>query len=54
MSLRTQLTFRKLEEEDFEEAEKCAKFRRKLLEDYSDIFKETLGPEDRLDSPSED
>ena len=37
-SLQTQLTFRKVEEEDFEEAEKCAKLRRKLLEDYSDIF----------------
>ena len=37
-SLRTQLTFRKVEEEDFEEADRCVKLRRKLLEDYSDIF----------------
>ena len=50
-SLRTQLTFRKLEEEDVGEAEKCAKLWKKLLEDYSDIFKETLGPEDCLKMP---
>ena len=42
------MSFKKLEEEDFEEGMKCEEFTKKWLKDFLDIFKETLTREDRL------
>ena len=50
-SLRTKLSFQELEEEDVEENRKCEELRKQWLRDFSDIFKETLSKEDRLDNP---
>ena len=50
-SLRTKLSFQELEEEDVEENRKCEELRKQWLRDFSDIFKETLSKEDRLDVP---
>ena len=43
--------FKKLELEDFEEGKKCEELKKRWLRDFSDIFKETLTREDRLNIP---
>ena len=50
-SLRTELNFKKMEEEDYEEEKKCKALRKRWLRDCADIFKETLTREDRLKVP---
>ena len=50
-SLRTKLSFQDLKEEDLEESRKCEELRKRWLRDFSDIFKETLTKQDRLNIP---
>ena len=47
-SMRMQLSFSQISEEDFEDKHVFDKLRKKLLQEFSDIFKEDLSPEDRL------
>ena len=47
-SIRSTLSFRHVEEEDYEDNEDFAKLRKRLLKDFRDVFKEELGQLDRL------
>ena len=48
-SMRTKLEMNEQTEDDWEEERKCEELKRQWLRDFSDIFKEDLGREDRID-----
>ena len=47
-SMRSKLNMNQMGEEDWEEERKCEELKRQWLKDFSDIFKEDLTKEDRL------
>ena len=47
--MRSKLEMNQLTEEDWEEERKCEELKKQWLRDFSDIFKEDLGKEDRID-----
>ena len=50
-SMRTSLAFKSIGVEEFERMEDFSKLRRALLREFSDVFTETLGKDDRINAP---
>ena len=48
-SMRSKLEMNQMGEEDWEEERKCEELKKQWLRDFSDIFKEDLTKEDRID-----
>lgn len=50
-SLRTSLAFRSIGVEEYEKLEDFSKLRKALLREFSDVFTDTLGKDDRINAP---
>ena len=48
-SLRSKLEMTEMTEDDWEEEKKCQDLKKQWIREFSDVFKEDLGKEDRID-----